>query len=267
MSSGQSQKSNADQSFSFEDVSKLFALPLSEAADILGVPTSVLKKICNENGLERWPHRKYLAGKSIEEIKKEAAREKSKALGVNSPKSSVTTTSTTSTATTSGSHVKDKSPKSNPEISKPQSNGQHNGSKTMPTWRSHLMVASGLAMDANTIDEFKYGFPSNGLSKCTNRWWGGSSNNGASKENTKTSSEVEDESKEQASDSLSSMSDKQDEGSNISDKQDEVSLSGVRKRAVEEGKKALKLHALKKFGADKLGNEEKILLRKLYQTS
>ncbi|KAK2983368.1 hypothetical protein RJ640_017752 [Escallonia rubra] len=63
---------------SFDQVSKLFSIPLSEAADSLvcvagtnlknsadvknfhvaGVSAGVLKKICQENGLLRWPHRK-----------------------------------------------------------------------------------------------------------------------------------------------------------------------------------------------------------------
>lgn len=283
MSLGPNQKSSIDQSVSFEDVSKLFSLPLSEAADILGVSSSVLKKLCNENGLQRWPHRQFLAGKSIEEIKKEAAELKSKAVGGISPKSDVTTTS--STTTSPGSHIKDKSPRSALEMSKSQGSTQEPGSKTTITWRTHHVLASGLASETNTFsDEFKYGFPSGGLSECTNRWWGNSFDG----DDTKTSSKVEDASEVQADDGISSMCEektnnatresechKQDEVSECNKhdevsecgKQNEVSLSAVRKRALEEGKKALKFRALKKYGADKLGNEEKILLRRLYQTS
>ncbi|KAF3622750.1 putative general transcription factor 3C polypeptide 5-like isoform X1 [Capsicum annuum] len=46
------------KSVSFDEVSKLFNLPLSDAAQSLGVCASVLKKICYENGLVRWPYRK-----------------------------------------------------------------------------------------------------------------------------------------------------------------------------------------------------------------
>lgn len=72
--------STSTKSLSFDDISKYFSLPLSDAANHLGVCVSVLKKICRDNGLDRWPYRKFLSGKSIEDIKKYAAREKSKEL-------------------------------------------------------------------------------------------------------------------------------------------------------------------------------------------
>ncbi|KAK2996235.1 hypothetical protein RJ639_025461 [Escallonia herrerae] len=70
---------------SFDQVSKLFSIPLSEAADSLvcvagtnlknsadvknfhvaGVSAGVLKKICQENGLLRWPHRKEIKEKDV----------------------------------------------------------------------------------------------------------------------------------------------------------------------------------------------------------
>ncbi|KNA25825.1 hypothetical protein SOVF_003060 [Spinacia oleracea] len=263
MSSVQNQKSSIDHSLSFEDVSKLFSLPLSEAADILGASTSVLKKICNENGLERWPHRKYLAGKSIEDIKNEAAKEKSKPLRGVSPKSNVTTSSPATSSPSSRPNIDP--PSINPRITDPDrtrpitNNAQQQpGSKAAAaTWRSNQMLASGLTTETST-DEFKYGFPSTGLSECTYRWWGRSFNggNGVSKDDTKTNVEDDDDATcEEKTDSMEE------------DNRDEVSLSGIRKRAMEEGKKALKFNVLKKYGVDKLGNEEKILLRRLYQTS
>ncbi|EPS61739.1 hypothetical protein M569_13054, partial [Genlisea aurea] len=62
----------------YEEVFALFSLPLSDAAESLGVSPAVLKTVCYENGHVVWPFRKLVAGKSIEEIKKEAAREKDK---------------------------------------------------------------------------------------------------------------------------------------------------------------------------------------------
>ncbi|XP_020082170.1 protein RKD5-like isoform X2 [Ananas comosus] len=43
---------------SLDEISKLFSLPIAEAASILGVCTSVLKRICRDNGIARWPYRK-----------------------------------------------------------------------------------------------------------------------------------------------------------------------------------------------------------------
>ncbi|XP_022760165.1 uncharacterized protein LOC111306644 [Durio zibethinus] len=60
----QYQNSNfaAVQSLSFDDIADFFSLP----------PLPPLKMCC-ENGLDRWPYHKFLAGKSIEEIKRHAA--------------------------------------------------------------------------------------------------------------------------------------------------------------------------------------------------
>ncbi|KAH9623919.1 hypothetical protein KSS87_002312 [Heliosperma pusillum] len=228
MSAIQKQKQNFDQSLSFEDVSKLFPLPLSEAADILGVSSSILKRLCNENGLERWPHRKYLAGKSIEEIKNEAIKEKNKALGGNSQADKHKSNGTTARST--------------PGLSKPQGNaGKQN-------WRPHQTLAPGLPLEVSIFcEEFKYGFPSNGLSTSTNKWWGsGCGNNGSSEDEDKTTLDGKDTPESQV---------------------ENVSLSAIRKRALDEGQKALESGALKKHGDDQLEKEEKILLRRLFQAS
>ncbi|KAL9248393.1 hypothetical protein vseg_021718 [Gypsophila vaccaria] len=256
MNGVQNQKQNYDHALSFEDVSKLFPLPLSEAADILGVSTSVLKKLCNENGLERWPHRKYLAGKSIEEIKNEAAREKSKALGGNSQgdrhKSNMSTGAVASPSP--GSLVKDKTAKSATD------NSQQMGSKI--TWRPYQMVAYGLPLEASTFsEEFKYGFPSCGLSRSTNKWWGCCGvNDGSSTDEAAAALDVKDASESQAESNILEQPGK--------DARDKVSLlSYIRKRALDEGQKALKGGALKKHGADRLEKQEEILLRRLFQAS
>ncbi|KAK9692374.1 hypothetical protein RND81_09G260000 [Saponaria officinalis] len=256
MNAVQNQKQNIDHALSFEDVSKLFPLPLSEAADILGVSTSVLKTLCNENGLERWPHRKYLAGKSIEDIKNEAAKEKSKALGGNSQgdrhKNNVSTGAVASSSP--GSLVKDKTAKSSPD------NPQQSGSKII--WRPYQIVASGLALEASSFsEEFKYGFPSSGLSRSTNKWWGDCGvNDGLSTAEGTTTSDVKDASESQVESNIMEHS-----GKNERDKV--PLLSSIRKRALDEGQKALKSGALKKHGADQLEKEEKILLRRLFQAS
>ncbi|KAF2949380.1 hypothetical protein DAI22_01g102200 [Oryza sativa Japonica Group] len=66
-------------SLSYEEISKLFSLPIAEAASILGVCTSVLKRICRSHGIVRWPYRKLVSGKSGDDTKN-AEREKAKGL-------------------------------------------------------------------------------------------------------------------------------------------------------------------------------------------
>jgi len=42
----------------FASIAELFHLPIVEVAGILGVCTTVLKKVCRRNGIRRWPQRK-----------------------------------------------------------------------------------------------------------------------------------------------------------------------------------------------------------------
>jgi len=46
------------QTFTLKELSKYFHLPINEAAAQLGVCATVLKKICRNNGVKRWPQRK-----------------------------------------------------------------------------------------------------------------------------------------------------------------------------------------------------------------
>ena len=46
------------QTFTLAELAPFFDFPINEAADRLGVCSTVLKKICRNNGVERWPHRK-----------------------------------------------------------------------------------------------------------------------------------------------------------------------------------------------------------------
>ena len=48
---------------SYADISKYFHLPIVEAAKEMNICTSLLKKVCRANGIQRWPYRKL---KSLE---------------------------------------------------------------------------------------------------------------------------------------------------------------------------------------------------------
>ncbi|GAB4856065.1 hypothetical protein Ancab_024705 [Ancistrocladus abbreviatus] len=266
------QKSSSNQALSFEDISKFFSLPLSEAADILGVLPNALKTLCNENGLERWPHRKYLAGKSIEEIKIEAAKEKGKALSGFSQVDRQRNNAIMGSAVSSslGSQLKDKSSRPASEISKSHGFTQQQGSRNAISYRSQNLPSQGLTVETSTcLDEFKHGFPSNGLSTYINRWWGGGTHDSAEKSEDKfeTGREEKCQSDEPIDDDVSKCR----EGAEgrvekfLTDKQGTVSLSALRKRAVEDGQEALKLGVWKEYGVDKVGEKEKLLLYRLFR--
>ncbi|GJP77751.1 hypothetical protein CLOP_g40010 [Closterium sp. NIES-67] len=61
------------EQISYVEVEKHFNLPILEAAARLGVCNATLKRVCRENGVPRWPYRKLMAGKTMDEIKRDAA--------------------------------------------------------------------------------------------------------------------------------------------------------------------------------------------------
>ena len=46
------------RSFTLKELAPYFDLPINEAAEQLGVCATVLKKLCRNNGVDRWPYRK-----------------------------------------------------------------------------------------------------------------------------------------------------------------------------------------------------------------
>lgn len=238
------------QQLKFEDVSKYFNLPLSDAADSLGVSNTTLKKICLDNGLVRWPYRKFLLGKSIEDIIKEAALEK----------------------------------KMRTEFLKSTKDGKVDGTKNavsigpvqeIPKLRSitqptnKKIQTSSLAI----VDEFRYGFPSNGLLRTSNKWWGSST--AANKNDTHVKADRNTEQTEQSEKVLKSSPCEGEVGGQGGTDEANTSpqlsgtglLSAVRKRALEEGQEALKLGFHQCSGINKPGKREKLLLQGIFGSS
>jgi hypothetical protein len=58
---------------SFADVSRHFDLPLTQAAERLNVCVTLVKRVCRENGVSRWPFRKLQSRKKKERIAHEAS--------------------------------------------------------------------------------------------------------------------------------------------------------------------------------------------------
>nr|GMC80143.1 protein NLP2 [Ipomoea batatas] len=250
------------KSLSFDEVSKLFSLPLSDAADTLGVCTSVLKKICYENGLVRWPYRKvqFLSGKSIEEIKKDAAKEKQEQHAeLPKPAGEKPNLSANSTPSSSkGSPLQNKGSSAAQEMPKSAAASQQQGSKTAQTLSSQHLLGVNLPKGTTAgSDEFKYGFPSDGLSAISYKWWGSRSTD--ANEDTKKEGNAE-ESKQQSAVPMDESAVKTDK-SNV-DSFGADSLSDLRKQAAKEGKEALKLGVYREHSLFKLDlTKRKVLLQ------
>ncbi|KAL0399623.1 UNVERIFIED_CONTAM: hypothetical protein Sradi_2305600 [Sesamum radiatum] len=194
---------------SFEEVSKLFSLPLSDAADSLGVCPSVLKKVCYGNGLVRWPYRKFLSGKSIEEIKKDATIEKDKQLAelkvAGERKETLASSAVSSSlgprsqSTNIGSSQETLTLRMLPQ----QPTTKDNQAETSLNMHSSTMNK----VNSATLDEFKYGFPSHGLSSVSYRWWGSRTDNDSTGDSQKTGGEDAKEREQQGKVSVDTAAD------------------------------------------------------------
>ncbi|XP_004303879.1 PREDICTED: uncharacterized protein LOC101310432 [Fragaria vesca subsp. vesca] len=155
------------------------------------------------------------------------------------------------------------------------SNNLHQqGSKNVQTGRPHNLLTLSLTK-GTTLEEFKSGFPSEGLSTASNRWWGSNSpdcDEGIHGEADNADEENKHQSNKLADDSASSITGNQEKcGSekqeNNIDPQGTDLLVAVRKRAVEEGKKARKLGVFRGYGARKLGRKERTMLLRIFESS
>ncbi|KAL6627076.1 hypothetical protein ACP70R_030802 [Stipagrostis hirtigluma subsp. patula] len=153
-------------SLSYEEISKLFSLPIAEAASILGVCTSVLKRICRTHGIVRWPYRKLVSGKAGDDTKN-SEREKAKELLELSKvaKQKAFSSSGPSTISSSTSQGAAKSQQGSAKAGQVSPPGKQNVATS-------VAQASQIKGIPTYMDDFKYGFPSSGLSCETMKWWG-----------------------------------------------------------------------------------------------
>ncbi|KAE8678479.1 Glucan synthase-like 7 [Hibiscus syriacus] len=253
-------KSNsaAAQSLSFDDVADFFSLPLDDAASTLGVSASVLKKICRENGLDRWPHSKFLSGKSIEEIKRHAARERRK---------EIAELSKVHWQSAQSQPQNNEQPKLQCGAAVP--NLKQQGAKNMQTAQALNFSHQSLIIGTKMSDEFKYGFPSDGLSIATNKWWGSSKSDGHEAIDV-DAAETEGEDKHQSMEEPDDMAnDKPNENGKLEDDigpQGVALLAAVRKRAME-GQEALKLGVHRGRGMKRPSSGKALLLLQIFKSS
>lgn len=307
-----------DESLTFDEVAKFFSVPIAEAANILGVCSSVLKKICRDNGIPRWPYRKFLAGKTVEEIKREAVRDRemieevSKASNENNK--NVPSSGSPSLPISSAQMPTSKPP--NLAMQNQSKNGsiinetsrwqqgvstsgnilQPPGSRIPQAARQTMYHTGHKAYISTYLDDFKQGFPKNGLSSVSKKWWGSSgsistedvpedsetneakltsrksneSSQGielgtAIENDSKLASEVDGflkEGKSSDSESISKLASHM--GSRDEDLMHISILSRTRKRNAENGRKALKLAVTNGYGTYKIGDKYKGLLERIF---
>lgn len=163
----------------------------------------------------------------------------------------------------------------NNENSKPHKL-QQQGTKDVPVGRQHITLTPGLAKGLMGLDEFKYGFPSDGLSTATNKWWD-SSLSGTQRATDRVGIETDEDDSHQSDEktdagtSVMIVDNENAENgkmeSNEIDPQGTGLLTSVRKRAVEEGREALKLGVHRTYGANKLGRKQRALLLRIFGSS
>ncbi|XP_042500119.1 uncharacterized protein LOC122078273 isoform X2 [Macadamia integrifolia] len=122
-------------------------------------------------------------------------------------------------------------------------------------------------------DEFKNGFPTEGLATISLRWWGSSSPDATEDDDfgdeAPTGQEDKLQSSETAGDCSKLEGEKPDKGNEMSDigPQGSALLLSVRKRAAEEGRESLKHGECRGYGVYELGRRKKMLLQTVFQSS
>ncbi|EXB92391.1 hypothetical protein L484_021375 [Morus notabilis] len=138
------------------------------------------------------------------------------------------------------------------------SHNQESGGKTSHSGRPQTVTNATLAKSITTLDEFKSGFPSEGLSTVSNKWWGSGFPDGYDGDGAIHAAESADKEKER-SENKEKNAGPTTQGTGL--------LMDVRKRAVEEGRESLKLGVVRGFSAKKLGKREKALLLRMFKSS
>lgn len=124
----------------------------------------------------------------------------------------------------------------------------------------HLPTAVGgsLAKGQTLLDEFKNGFPSEGLSVVSNKWWG--SNSGDEEETKKDSKHKSDD----ATIEMKSQGESESSNMNLSGT---TLLTAVRRKAATEGQEALNLGVFRGRSIHDIGDRERALLLGLFHSS
>ncbi|KAJ1684983.1 hypothetical protein LUZ63_016373 [Rhynchospora breviuscula] len=255
-----------------DDITRLFNIPITEAASILGVSTSVLKRLCRKNGIARWPYRQLLSGKTVDDIKKEAEIERRKLqkdreeMGKRKADSSKANSSITigsfKTIGDQNRMAPGQALQQGSRIIGPQVD-PFSPMKNIPTY----------------LDEFKFGFPSTGLSTTSNKWWGSEETDpekSSVKERGPKQSSIKESDSEQ-----SSVKEPEPEQSSVKESDPEQSsvkevvvpknpferLVALRRRAVEESRALMEGKGYKVIESCSLNKKQKTALLQVFGSS
>ncbi|CAM0880765.1 unnamed protein product [Alopecurus aequalis] len=257
-------------SLSYEEISKLFSLPIAEAASILGVCTSVLKRICRTHGIVRWPYRKIVSGKAGDT---NAEREKAKEL---LELSKIAKQKAISPSTSSGAFQGvPKSQQGSATAKAGQVSGP--GRQNAPNGSPSLFAVSQAKDIPTYMDDFKYGFPSSGLSRETLKWWGTDSHteNAAAKDDAPEATEPTNEaSKGMTDDELDWGADEPEADADADADADGVAttdpsarLCSLRRKAAGDGRRLLNGDTGRVQQLCRLNKRQKIVLAQVFGAS
>ncbi|KAG8045525.1 hypothetical protein GUJ93_ZPchr0008g13364 [Zizania palustris] len=254
-------------SLSYEEISKLFSLPIAEAASILGVCTSVLKRICRTHGIVRWPYRKLVSGKTGDDTKN-AEREKAKEL------LEISKTAKQKALTSSG--LSAISPVAfQGGATKSQQGSSKAGQVSPPGKQNASILVQGTQTKAipTYMDDFKYGFPSPGLSPGTMKWWGTDSHTETTPE-TAPGKDENGEAPESTNEASKGMTDDEldweadeAEADSAATTEPSAQLCSLRRKAVDDGRKLLTGKACRGQELCRLDKRQKMALAQVFGAS
>ncbi|WOL02235.1 kinesin-like protein KIN-8A [Canna indica] len=255
----------------FDEISKLFSLPIAEAAPILGVCTSVLKKICRDYGIVRWPYRKFLAGKTLEDIRRDVAKERTKELtdvSKSNQRNNISNVISIPSGSSAVSRTTNPSQDSSimQRVSVPGHASQLQGNRFMPNGWPNTAQLSQSKNIPTFMDEFKYGFPANGLTSTSVKWWGVSGQEDTERTVPAESTTEKDENKEVQEQSNGEEPDSGAEDS-LTETKPSALLCSLRRKSVEYGRESLKRGISVACTPNKLTKRQKLTLTQIFGPS
>lgn len=145
---------------------------------------------------------------------------------------------------------------------------QQQANRLLQQGRQNMLHSSQTKNIPTYLDEFKHGFPTNGLSSISTKWWGTSSLDGNTMlEEAEHSAEAA--SKQPSGESPGDMTATEEKTEREMKKVDNGAavLLSLRKRASEDGREAVKRGVARGYGAYKLRRKERAMLLQIFKSS